>query len=499
MPGVISRSRSARGKTAAASSKAPSGSITSFVRVSKLQTLGKDTSEKAAALQTGRSSTIEIVLKTRKRSADDGFESVPYRIEGPNKKARRDIEAEPIQQTAPTTRKRKTVTFALPETITTPTKPAAQTASLSRKRHFQDNESTEDASTEPEVLLERLRIQSSPGRKRTKTSAYKPPFGDDFDLPQELLDLLDLHIAFLKTLSMSYAHNGLNSPIDLRTIYSSVSQSWGKRQITLDDIRLCVGVLNWAPVKTDKSSGVQSPIFLSDYGRGKICVECRPDIASGPLREKKLNMDFEANLRTLWMGCGDRNTRLFIATLPKASIKACAVTHPVLAKGQRTLEELKNGVIRKQQQKEEAKALAQAAPTHNPDGSKMSLLDRIRSKELQQSQTAQGPSPAELARRAALQRAGDIAAVIGMLCMATSSGQARVSFTMTALMTKVKDSLRNPISLEDGTNCVRVLAAEIAPQWMRIVTVGGRENVVLQKAFQPTKAAIEERVKALLG
>jgi len=489
MPGAVSRgSRSVRGKKSATTSK-PLATITNFARVSKLPTLGKDISEKAAALDTVRPSTIEIVLKTRKRSADDDSEAITSSA----KKVRRESEATPTKPIAPVSRKRKTVTFAAePEFSKTPPKYASPTVSSSRKRQFQAEDDTDSASSEAEALLERLNIQSSPIRKRSRTFAQTEP-KNDFDLPQELIDLLDLHIAFLKTLSMSYAHNGTTSPIDLRTIFSSVSQSWGKRQITVDDVRLLVGVLNWVPVKTDKP---QSPFFLSDYGRGKICIECRPDAGPGPLREKKLNMDFESNLRTLWIGRRNENVKLFIATLPKASVKDCAVMNQVLAKGQRTLMELKNGVVRKQQEKEEAKA---QVPTVHEDGSKMSLLDRVRFKELQQSQNAQGPTPAELMRRAALQRAEDIAAVIGMLCIATSSGQARMSFTMSALMTKVKDSLRNPISLEDGTCCVRLLASEIAPQWMRIVTIGGRENVVLQTAFQPTTAAIQARVKTLLG
>ncbi|KAK0614254.1 hypothetical protein B0T14DRAFT_539806 [Immersiella caudata] len=487
MPGAISRgSRSARGKPAATSK--PLASITNFTRTSKLQTLGKDVSEKTAALETGRASTIEIILKSRKRGADDESEAPASSA----KKARHESVAKAVQPIAPVTRKRKTVTFAELEILKAP-KHAAPTPTSSRKRSFQVDESTDVAASEAETLLERLNIQSSPVRKRSRTVRPEPE--NDHDLPQELIDLLDLHIAFLKTLSMSYAHNGATSPVDLRSLLPSVSQSWGKRQVTQDDVRLIVGVLNWSPVKTDKS---QSPFVLSDYGRGKICIESQ-NAGPGPLREKKLNMDFEANLRTLWMGRRNENVKLFLATLPKAGVKNCAVTNQVLAKGQRTLMELKSGVVRKQQQQEEAKAQAQAAPTLNPDGSKMSLLDRIRFKELQQAQTAQGPSPAELMRRAAIQRAEDIAAVIRMLCMATSSGQARVSFTMAALMLKIKESLRNPISVEDGTCCVRLLATEIAPKWMRVVTVGGRENVVLQTAFKPTEAAIQERVKALLG
>ena len=93
-----------------------------------------------------------------------------------------------------------------------------------------------------------------------------------------------------------------------------------------------------------------------------------------------------------------------------------------------------------------------------------------------------------------------MAALIGMLSAASaSSGQARISFTMPALLIKLKDSLRNPISSEDGAECVRLLAREVVPGWLRVVTVGGRENVVVQMGMQPSRGEIEGRVRSLLG
>lgn len=483
MPGTISRpKRSARGRPAAAV-KSTTG-LSNFVRVSKLPTLGKDIDDKIAALKAGRTSTIEIVLTSKKRSATDETED-SSRTDTSRKKIRREAEPTPVLPIAPATGKKKTVKFAEPEAAKNTPSFAAPTVSSSRKRRLE----ADSATPEPETLLERLNL-SSPIRKRTKATIQPK---NDFDLPQELVDLLDLHVALLKTLSMTIAHSGNNSPIELSTIYTSISQAWGKRQVALDDIRICIGILGWTPVKADKTS---CRFFLCDYGRGKIYIERNPDAGSGPLREKKLNMDFEANLRTLWLGRRDQNIRLFIATLPRAAVKSCTVMHPITAKGQRTLMELKNGVVRKPHHGEEAKAV----PLLKADGSEMSLLERIRHKDrIRREEAAKGPTPAELARRAALQRAEDIAAVIGMLCMATSTGQARISFTMAALMTKIKDSLRNPISHEDGVICVKLLATEIAPQWMRVVTVGGRENVVLQTAMQPNKAVLQERVNTLLA
>ncbi|KAM7190712.1 hypothetical protein V8F20_009617 [Naviculisporaceae sp. PSN 640] len=511
MPGAIARPKrsAARGKTSSAKLPA-ANAINNFTRVSKLQNTGKDVLAKSAP-----TSSIEVVLTSKKRKADDDEQVTPSIHKSTPKKLRRD--RAPVPEPAPRpveafaaaaipTRKRKTVTFAEPEPAVTTLRQTILTPSrLSRKRQLESDQNARPSTpsadpAEAEALFERLKIQSSPVRKRTKTFTPEKPSQDEYDLPQELLDLLDLQVAFLKTLTMEFAHNGTNSPVDLRNLTPSVTRSWGKRKVTLDDIRRCIGILAF-------TSTTQAPFFLADYGRGKICIEFQPNAEPGPLREQKLNMDFEANLRTLWRGRrqGDIQTALplFIATLPKAPVKAAeaAKSMPILGgKSQRTLEELKNGVIRKPAPSQE-EAQKTAPPALNPDGTKMSLLDRIRQKELVQSQAAlTGPTAAELQRRAALQRADDVAAVIGMLSAATASaGQARIAFTMPALMVKLKDSLRSPISSEDGIECVRLLAKEIAPSWLRIVTVGGRENVVVQMGFQPSRGEVEQKVQSLLG
>ncbi|KAM7198033.1 hypothetical protein V8F33_005300 [Rhypophila sp. PSN 637] len=508
MPGAIARPKRSAARGKAAPAKLPAVNvINNFGRVSKLQSTGKVLLAKSAP-----TSSIEIVLTSRKRKVDDDDQSAPSVHDPATKKLRSNPAPEPAPLVASTpTRKRKAVTFAEPEPAVPSSKKAILTPSrLLRKRQLETDENVRPSTpsadpSEAEALFERLNLQS-PVRKRTKTFSPQKTnttsSQDEYDLPQEIIDLLDLQVAFLKTLTMEFAHNGTNSPVDLRNLTPSVTRSWGKRKVTLDDIRRCIGILGF-------TAATQAPFFLSDYGRGKICIEFQANAEPGPLREQKLNMDFEANLRTLWRGRRQSDIEtalpLFIATLPKAPVKPAAIAKslPILggSKNQRTLEELKNGVFRKQVPSEELKSAAGAMPAVNPDGSKMSLLDRIRQKELAQSQAAlTGPSAGELRRRAALQRADDVAAVISMLSAATASpGQARIAFTMPALMIKLKDSMRSPISSEDGIECVRLLAKEVVPAWLRILTVGGRENVVVQMGCQPSRDEIEQRVKSLLG
>lgn len=494
MPGVLVRStRATRGRPAPASEGA--GPLDGYVRVGKIQAIGKDASGKTASLARVRPAKVEVILNSRKRSAEDDLD-----LDNDAKKARK--EPEVLSRPIAPLRKKKTVTFAAePETkspknnkikvaqpksalkVVVPTTPPS-----SRKRQHEDSDDPDS----PESLLQKLNLRSPTPSKRTRNTSIPTQAETEYDLPDALLDILDLHDAFLHNVGLKYAHNNGAAPIDVRGIYNPIAQKWRKRAVTLDDIRLVMGVLCWKAIK----SSLPPIFYLADYGHGKVAIELDRKVVTGVLREKKLKMEFEANLRALWADRAGDNIKLFIARLPRCPVRDCTLPNPLITKSQRTLEEFKVSIIKKKQEDEETKV---AAPIANPDGSKMTLLDRIRHKEAEQAKADKGPTTAELARRAALQRAEDIADVISMLCNATSSGQARMSFTMAALMTKIKDSLRTPISQEDGVVCVKLLAAEIAPQWLRVVSVGGRENVVVQKAFQPTKIAIKERVKVLLG
>ncbi|KAF1958138.1 hypothetical protein CC80DRAFT_25307 [Byssothecium circinans] len=120
-------------------------------------------------------------------------------------------------------------------------------------------------------------------------------------LPTELLNLLHLHSSFLTALSLHYAHNGTATPVDLLSLTDSVSKVWRLRKVTYDDIRLCVGVLEAGP------AGKMNPFHLSDYGRGKICLEIKDEQKMGlvgmgglSMNEEALKDMFMASLDALW-------------------------------------------------------------------------------------------------------------------------------------------------------------------------------------------------------
>ena len=351
-------------------------------------------------------------------------------------------------------------------------------------------------------------------------------------LPYELSELVRLHNAFSKALAVHHAHHGPSAPIDIRAFCPTVAQSWGKRKVTLEDIQRCLGVATSGEI--GGSGSIVNALFLSDYTRGKICIELKPDVfanaaAIGTLADQ-LNTAFESNLRSLWANAphasatwSSAEVRQFIERLPKAKAtksNSLLQTSALRAKGQRTLEELMHGIALKKQEKEAQEALLKA-PIPEPvqenkadamdvdtvaatAAAPMNLLDRIRYRQMQRTQLAAAgqltaATPEELERRAALSRAGDIAEVMSMLCTAASLRQSnRVSFGMAAIVSKVKDSLvRLPIAREEAASCVRLLAKEVSPEWLQIVSMGGREIVIMMADRVPSKSDIQQRVQRL--
>ncbi|KAK7965244.1 hypothetical protein PG996_000402 [Apiospora saccharicola] len=374
------------------------------------------------------------------------------------------------------------------------------------KRARSPSVSDSDASSiNTDKLFKRLRLASSPLRASspltadTSATEYDSEPPTERGLPSEILSLIHLHSSFLKTLTLHYAHNGTNVPVDLRSLCPNVARAWGKKAVTENDIRICLGVENMTA----------SLLTLSNYGRGKVCLEVDSSkLPGGHLNEKQLNQDYHDKMEQLWCrfsAKGDTDTVRFTNSLPKAPVTICdsvAKAAPVLAKGQKRLEELKQGLAQKKQEKETKPLLAAAAANTltNPDGSKMSLLDRIRHKQLAKASLPADLSPAELERRAALHRVAEVTSLLGMLSRSSAGGsQGRISFTMPAVLEKLKDSFRMGISREEGAVCIRILAQEVAPEWIRVVTIGDRENVVIEASRQLSKAEAERRVQVIVA
>lgn len=467
-----------------------SSTITNFARVSKAGNLLLNdplAAKKAAVL-------VEPTTTSRKRKASSDEDEEPLQRQSRStsgkdltKRACRRGEPQPAPavKASPAPVKGKRVAKATPSKAQKAHKPAASTI-LSK--------SNRDSRTVQTKIDSTFRKASAAVSAKNKGSG----------LPDHLVELVQLHKAFLKTVLLQFSHSGSHVPLDIQTLAPNVSRSWGKRQVTVEDIRRCVALQS--PAGEDAS-----PLILADYGRGKVCVELRTRGASGasPINEDALCRQFESNLHAL---CAQRSTdemtdvedialdKLSLADLPKADITNMTTgikANPLLTKGQRALAELKNGLAIKQQEIKQPAATTEIML--NPDGTKMSLLDRLRHKELARANGPAGPTGPELERRAALNRVADVAATISMLSLSNSMSLPRQAFTMAAIQDRLRDSLRVPISREESAACVKLIAKEVAPQWLKVVSIGGRENVVVQRTAQPVDRVLNERVQKLLG
>ncbi|KAI4683858.1 uncharacterized protein J4E84_006697 [Alternaria hordeiaustralica] len=364
-------------------------------------------------------------------------------------------------------------------------------------------------------------------------------------LPAELVNLLALHSSFLTALSLHYAHNGTSTPADLRDLIASTTLVWRQRKVTYDDIRLLIGILDHGP------SGHNNPYYLSDYGRGKVCIEIKD---SSPMmngmthmNEEELQDMFKEGLDTLWTqwctsqkmmsrpiavpkrGRGrpkkadikqacmdtfldDTSMSKFLSQLPLAEVTTCeslTALAPAQEKGRKRLREFKESVQQGRAQKKTRPSVGkenetplcqnqQAQPaqpkiTEFAAVRKTNLLDRILAKQEAAKAGPAAPTPAELQRKAALQRTPEVIGVLSLLC-ANRPGS-RVSFSTTTLLQAIQGSIRSPISKDEAMKCVEVLASEVAPGYVSVVSMGSISSVVINQMMRPTD--IKSRLIAL--
>ncbi|KAH9900289.1 hypothetical protein F4778DRAFT_168448 [Xylariomycetidae sp. FL2044] len=530
MPATTQRRKAPARTKVVPSQQRPSADISSFTRVSK--TIDLPAIKKDLIPTPKQNAKLDVLTSSvRKRKAAGTIEDDSSADERPAELSLPSASSKAISQPIKRGRGRPSKKSRLEQPAPKPeSRPALKSAAPERAPRKRVRSPSVSDSDEPTInagaLFKKLRLESSPSRSSsplTANTSIAAESEDDVDsdspklgqLPAEVLSLIGLYSSFLKTLSLHYAHNGTNVPVDLRILCPNIARSWGRKSVTSADIRICLGVLS--------TSGPKNPFSLSNYGRGKVCVEMDSTHGSGPLNEARLNEQFRTNITTLWSDYtrtktpAAANSSVFTTTLPKAPITLCdsiAKASPVLLRGQQRLEDLKNGIAIKKQEKAKPAATSSATTTRdvpmtNADGTKMSLLDRIRLKSLQKSSLlANGVlTPADLSRRAALQRVEEVSALIGMLSSSAAAAPGeRISFAMPQLLEKLKDSFRMGISRDEGAACVRLLAAEVAPEWVKVVVLGGgaqgggrREMVVVETDRGVSRAEVRRRVEGIAG
>lgn len=485
-----------------------SRSITSFAKVSKAHAPSKSIYEKANhAVASVPTSAVTIEVDADKKRKSVSVEEIAIDPEG-DRDALNILSAAivPTQRAIrPLPQRNSNDSQRLPQT---PRKPVSLGPSLTPA-----DTPTKGARS----LLDRLYLSKKPScsslqfEKSTTgtetpqpcTSSEQDSKAADNELPKELIDLVHLHSAFLTALSLHYAHNGTHTPADLRILCPDVARAWGKRRVSLDDIRRTLGILHTAATNIS----IPAALSLSDYGNGKICVEVRTEGGilgrmGKPLDENRLNDTFTKNLKTLWEKRTDSTTAItsFIATLPLTPILICSSLtkmSPLLAKGQRRLEDMRTVITARSESNAQSK-VAHAAPDGSTAERKLSLLERLRAKQQHQATLPPPPTRAEVERISGLHRLEEVVAVLTLLTTSTSVGQQRVSFTLATVLGKLKDSFKTPMSRDEGETCVRLLAKEIAPEWLKVMKMGKGEAVVVDRSCRPTDLDLQERVKKAL-
>lgn len=404
-------------------------------------------------------------------------------------------------------------------------------------------ETSDPASNPTSSCSESASISSTPPSSPASEKVSSTPDRETATkLPDELHDLINLCSSFLTALSLHYAHHGSLSPADVRILRPGIERAWGKRRVSNDDVRRILAIAQnlSASGHGGKLRGYKGTFSLSDYGLGKICVEIEEDpknqgVRRCPINEEVLNSEFVANLEAQWSQyaskCDTPSAPSFIALLPLFPITTCASISkiaPLLSKGQRRLEDLKAGAIKAQLSSRlvpsactssETKLAAKIAPTKRSD----SLLSRIRAKQLHQSMLAPPPSKTTILRKSALQRLEEVAPVLEILTSSASRStysrslnttthtirisslvdmteqHGTYSFTMPTLIQHLQMSLKNPISKEDAVSCVRLLATEVAPSWVKIKEVGKVVGVTVWRGGRMKKEELAGKIEELLG
>ncbi|KAG2170457.1 hypothetical protein VTO58DRAFT_107422 [Aureobasidium pullulans] len=313
------------------------------------------------------------------------------------------------------------------------------------------------------------------------------------DLPPQLQELTRLFRAFLSSTSLYASHNGLGTPMYITSLLPHVTRTWKKRAVTEHDFQIMLGVL-----------GKNDTFELADNGEGSLCIELLESNRSttGHFNQPEMTQLFQDRLSALWnqwtasSPTARSNIEGFLAHIPRCEVitsQVAASTNIHMSKGAERLQDLKAGAVaaraaesasRKPLVHNSAKSAAAVASRGS------SLLDRILAKQAANLNKVDGPTPDQLARLSALDRITDIVDVLDNL----AAGRARASFSTKTLVSNLQNSLRSPLSAEEGLKCLELMAAEVSPTFVKIIRAGSVDAVVVTRAGKPSSEQLSTRL-----
>lgn len=316
-------------------------------------------------------------------------------------------------------------------------------------------------------------------------------------LSTELRDLLSLHASFLTALSLHSAHTGgSTAAVSIKTLLPLVTANWRKRSVTIPDVRKMLALTQKAGPSFVLEDRARAGVFLARVEHNSPARR-----TNNYIDESELNAVFEDCLRKAWIEWSTETPeelltgRAFIRQLPLVDMvqtETAKNTSALFSRGQQRLADLKAG---------QAAAKAEAALPQTPVTSiakdtsgiqnrNTSLLDRILAKQAVASNLPAGPTRTELERKSALHRVEDVTRVLDML----SVGQPRASFSMTAMVQHLQQSLRTPITREEVERCLGIMAAEIMPAFVKVISSGMMNGVVVTRGGKIGFADLKERL-----
>lgn len=375
------------------------------------------------------------------------------------------------------------------------------TLSTPRSGHYV-SPSLEGSSPSPlkrsRTLLQRPPRQQKQQQQQQQKQRSRPPI---------FYDVLNLHSSFLKALTLHSAHHGVSAPADLREFLCSIERIWKKRKVVVKDLQRLIWI--WDQGAESNSTG--HSYRLANYGLGRVCLERR--IQGGEfVDENQLQEQFEQELELLWEKAVDGSPvegeergmdGHFVETLGLSPIHESLTPFTSFRKGQQRLQDLRGGVIRwkiEKLRRQSAEDETAPKPVEMASIRRKGLWDRIKGKQLRQSQLPPPPSKEMLLRRAAAERIEEVAGVLALLRPAGSVNKGRVAlqrtpFRLETIIQNVQDSARNPISAEEVDICLGLLAQPgVAGQWVNIAMVKEVKSVILKSCCDVSIKEIGARI-----
>lgn len=323
---------------------------------------------------------------------------------------------------------------------------------------------------------------------------------DTLQLSQTLLDLISMHAAFLKALSLHFAHNGASTPAELNGLADSMTRLWKKHTVRGQDLQRMLGayeVFSKPEYMTlEKVERKECPFEMTTSGLGLTVRTTIRYVAPSKFDEGVLQAAYFDAIQRL--SVSDPFTDE-CPTFPLLTVHLGTQTSLHRAKAAATRAEILSlSASAQSRSTPDFSKLSISDPSeHTPASVKsrtLSLFDRVRAKGLESANNAALTSE-QILRRRATGRITEIVEFLRMKQHQKLSVQfhgsvhdthekvretAKVSFSLGAIVRDIQQSVGVPIGEDEVRLCLRILSREVPGDWCRIIEFGTVTGLTLQ-------------------